>query len=152
VGNPSFTFRLERVRSLRERAEEQAREELAKGLSHRLRGEALLHDAVQTVGTAREASLGVARRGATAHDLIAAQAYVERTERDRQAAALDLDRRDAEVEARRTALAAAAQEREVLERLRRSAHEAHRAEQGRLEQSELDEIALAVHRRGQVAA
>ena len=42
VGTPSFNFRLERVRSLRERAEEAAREELARELNHRVRGEALV--------------------------------------------------------------------------------------------------------------
>ena len=42
MGTPSFNFRLERVRSLRERAEEAAREELARELNHRVRGEALV--------------------------------------------------------------------------------------------------------------
>ncbi len=42
VETPSFTFRLERVRELRERAEERAREELARELQLRMRGEALL--------------------------------------------------------------------------------------------------------------
>jgi len=152
VEHPSFHFRLERVRSLRERAEEQAREELARGLNHRLRGEALLNDAVAATQAAREATLGTALRGATAMDLAAAQAFAERTERHRQAAALDLDRRDAEVEARRTALATAAREREVIERLERRKRAEHDAECARIAQIELDEVALAVHRRGQVAA
>ncbi len=153
VGNPSFTFRLERVRSLRERAEEQAREELAKQMSHRLRGEELLHEANSAAGDARQACLGIAlTAGATAHDLMGAQAFIERTERNRQAAALDLDRRDAEVDARRVLLAAAAQDREAVERLERRARAAHMAESARIEQIELDEMALSVHRRGQVAA
>ena len=46
-GDPSFKFRLERVRSLRERAEEAAREELARELNHRVRGEALLREATR---------------------------------------------------------------------------------------------------------
>ena len=152
VGNPSFSFRLERVRSLRERAEEQAREELARGLNHRLRGEALLREATLATHAAMDHTRGASARGATASDLMAAQAFVERTERDRQAAALDLDRRDAEVDARRVALAAAAQEREVIERLKRRRRSEHEAEAARVEQGELDEIALSVHRRGQVAA
>ena len=90
--------------------------------------------------------------GATARDLIAAQAFVERKELDRQAAALDLDRQDAEVDARRTALALAARDREVIERLERRKRSEHIAECARLDQIELDEIALAVHRRGAVAA
>jgi flagellar FliJ protein len=153
VGSPSFTFRLERVRSLRERAEEQAREELAKGLSHRLQGEALLQQASDTVGAARRTSLGLSTgRAASAHELMAAQAYIERTERDQHAASLDLDRRDAEVVARRTTLAAAAQELEAIERLKRRARSEWVADSARAEQINLDEIALAVHRRKQVAA
>lgn len=147
-----FTFRLERVRSLRERAEEQAREELARELGARLRSEALLSQAAAAAGAAREASMDTARRGATARDLIAAQAFIERTELDRQAAALGLDRQDAEVHARRTTLALAARDREVIERLERRKRAEHAAECARLEQIELDEIALSVHRRGKVAA
>ena len=150
MGSPDFTFRLERVRSLRERAEDQAREELARGLSHRLEGEALLHRASEAVGAARGKTLATALGGATAHDLIAAQAFAERAERERQSAELELDRRETEVDARRTALTAAARDREVIERLKERARSAHVAEATRREQSELDEIALSVHRRGQV--
>ena len=49
VETPSFTFRLERVRSLRERAEEHARDDLARELQLRLRGEALLREATSAV-------------------------------------------------------------------------------------------------------
>ena len=154
MGNPSFTFRLERVRSLRERAEDQAREELAKGLRHRLEGEALLRQAGVAAGAAREATLSTAMRpeGASAASLIAAQVFAERRHAEHKAAMLDLSRRDAEVDARRTALTAAARDREVLERLKRRARAEHDAEVAREEQIELDEIALAVHRRGTVAA
>ena len=108
VETPSFTFRLERVRDLRERAEEHAREELARELAMRMRGEALLREASHAVDSARDTGSGVFRRfGATGADMLAAQAYVERTERDRREAALDLDRQDAEVDARRQVLAAA---------------------------------------------
>ncbi len=153
MGSPAFTFRLERVRSLRERAEEQAQEHLARGLSDRLKSEALLQQAAGAARSAREATLGTALGGgATGHDLIAAQAFAERREAERQAAALDLHRRETEVAARRTALAAAAREREVIERLERRKRAEHVAECARLDQIELDEIALGVHRRGQVAA
>jgi len=154
VGSPSFTFRLERVRSLRERAEEQAKEELAKGLHHRMAGEALLAQAAAAATSARDLTAGTALRpgGASALDLMAAQAYLERTEREREAAALELDRRDTEVEARRTALTAAAQEREAVERLKQRAHTRHTSELARTAQVELDEIALSVHRRGQLGA
>jgi flagellar FliJ protein len=152
VGSPAFTFRLERVRSLRERAEEQARENLAAGLNARLQSEALLQQAAGAARAARDATLGTALRGASGHDLLAAQAYSERREAERQSAALDLHRRDTEVAARRAALTAAARDREVIERLERRKRAEHAAEVARVEQIELDEIALGVHRRGQVAA
>lgn len=151
MGAP-FTFRLERVRSLRERAEDQAREDLARELGVRLRGEALLLRAIAEAAAAREASMDTALRGSTARDLASAQAFVERKELMRQAAALELDRQDGEVDARRTALALAAQEREVIESLERRQRAEHVAEQARLEQMELDEIALNVHRRRGAAA
>lgn len=152
MGSPSFTFRLERVRSLRERAEEQAKEELAKGLHHRTAGEVLLSRAAAAASSARELTAGTALRpgGASALDLMAAQAYLERTERQQEAATLELDRRDTEVEARRTALTAASQDREAVERLKSRAHHRHTAELARTAQVELDEIALSVHRRGRL--
>ena len=153
VETPSFTFRLERVRSLRERAEENAREELARELQLRLRGEALLLEATHAVSAARDSGRGAFERfGASGADLLAAQAFMERTERDRREAALDLDRQDAEVEARRRALTEAAREREVIDRLKKRRRADHDREVARREQIALDEVALAVHRRGQVAA
>ena len=153
VETPSFTFRLERVRSLRERAEEHAREELARELQLRLRGEALLREATHAVSAARETGRGAFQRfGATGSEMIAAQAFMERTERDRREAALDLDRQDAEVEARRRALTEAAREREAIDRLKKRQKADHDREVARREQIALDEVALAVHRRGKVAA
>ena len=151
---PSFTFRLERVRSLRERAEDAAREELARELTHRLRGEALLREATEVASDARQAGLGTATRagGASGADLLAAQAWIERSERHRREAALDLDRQDAEVQAQRANLAVASREREVISRLEARQHAEHQREAARVEQIALDEMALAVHRRGQVAA
>jgi flagellar FliJ protein len=154
VETPSFTFRLERVRSLRERAEDAAREELARELTHRLRGEALLHEATQVASEARQAGLGTATRpgGASGADLLAAQAWIERSERTRREAALDLDRRDAEVDARREALAHAARERQVIEKLKTRRRADHEREWARRAQIDLDEVALGVHRRRRVAA
>ena len=150
---PSFTFRLERVRSLRERAEEHAREELARELQLRLRGEALLREATHAVTAARDTGRGAfGRFGASGADLIAAQAFMERAERDRREAALDLDRQDAEVEARRRALTEAARERETIDRLKQRQKAGHEREVARREQIVLDEVALTMHRRGKVAA
>src|SRR3954469_105670 len=153
VETPSFTFRLERVRSLRERAEENAREELARELQLRLRGEALLREATHVVSAARDTGRrAVQRLGASGADLLAAQACMERAERDRREAALDLDRQDAEVEARRRALTAASRDRQAIGKLEERGRAEHAREMARREQIDLDEVALGVHRRGQVAA
>ena len=79
VETPSFTFRLERVRTMRERAEERAQEDLANELRLRMRGEALLKQATSAVTTARRAGLDTVRGDrTTSSDLLAAQAYLER--------------------------------------------------------------------------
>jgi flagellar FliJ protein len=153
VETPSFTFRLERVRTLRERAEERAQEELAHELRLRVRGEALLRDATRAVGQAREAGLSTVGAGrASAHDLLSVQAYLERAERTRREAALDLDRQDAEVDARRVALAAAARDRQAIDKLKDRQRADHEREWARRSQNQLDEFALGMHRRGSVAA
>ena len=152
VETPSFTFRLERVKSLRERAEERAQEDLANELRLRLRGEAMLlaanHAASEAVQTAREVTFAPASAG----DLLAAQAYIERAQRDRADAALDLDRRDVEVAARRTALQSAARDRQVMDKLEQRQRADHDREWARRAQGDLDEIALSVHRRANAAA
>jgi len=152
VETPSFTFRLERVRSLRERVENRAREELAHELQLRLRGEAMLREAAEAVSAATDSGRSAARVRASGVDLIAAQAYIERAERTRREAALDLDRQDAEVAARRTRLQAAARDRQVIEKLEQRQRAAHDAEWARRSQGALDEVALAVHRRGAIRA
>jgi len=152
VETPSFTFRLERVRSLRERTEDRAREALARELAHRVRGEALLAAAHATAEGARDGGRGAQRAGASAADLLARQAFIERAERETREAALELDRRDAEVAARRDSLAEAAREREVIERLKRRQAADHERTWARRAQGALDEVALAVHRRGTVAS
>jgi flagellar FliJ protein len=147
VTSPPFQFRLERVRSLRERAEEHAKEELAAGLAHRLRGAALLDAATRAAGEARDLLGGTVQGGASGADLQAAQAWVERAERNRLAAELDLGRRDAEVTARRRVLAHAARDHEAIVRLRDRRRAEHDREHARREQAVLDEVALTQHRR-----
>ena len=142
-----FNFRLERVRALRERFEDQAREELAASLSVRLKGEAMLRAASETYTRAQDTRRHTAAIEVSGEDLLASQAYIERASRMRQAAELELDRRDAEVDARRTALLAAARERQVLERLKERRHADHRRESQRVEAGLLDEVAIATHRR-----
>jgi flagellar FliJ protein len=149
VETPSFTFRLERVRTLRERAEERAREALSAELRVRAEGEALLDQAIHAVGTARDAGRGAVSGGrVSALDLMSAQNFLERAERTRVEAALELDRRDAEVAVKRQHLAAAARDRQAIDKLKERRKAEHDAEWARRSQNTLDELALAVHRRG----
>jgi flagellar protein FliJ len=150
VNRPRFTFPLERVRALRERTEDQAKEELAASLAHRLKGEAMLRAAGNAVKDAQSVQRSALATG-SGTDLMLAQAYLERTERAREAASLELDRRDSEVEARRNALQYAAQERQVLERLKERRRADHEREVARREGIALDEIALDIHRRKSAA-
>jgi flagellar protein FliJ len=148
VETPSFVFRLERIRSLRERAEERAREDLAHELRLRLRGEAMLLEATHAAAQATQTGRDAVTSRTSGMDLIAAQAYIERAERDRREAALDLDRQDAEVAARREILTAAARDRQAIDRLKERRKAEHDAEWSVRIQNQLDELALAVHRRG----
>jgi flagellar protein FliJ len=151
VETPSFTFRLERVQSLRKRAEARAQEDLATELRHRMRGEAMLLEATHAASAAAQAGRDAALGRASGMDLIAAQAYIERAERTRREAALDLDRQEAEVAARRDALRAAARDRQVMDKLEQRQRADHDRTWARRAQGALDEIALGMHRRAQVA-
>jgi flagellar FliJ protein len=147
VERPSFTFRLERVRSMRARAEDEAREALAAELRLRMRGEALLRQAAERAAQARERSLATVAGGASGQALLAAQAWIERTELQRQSAALELDRRDVEVAARREVLAVAARDRQAIDKLEERQRAAFDAEWAAREQHAIDEIAMVMHRR-----
>jgi flagellar FliJ protein len=151
VETPSFTFRLERVKTLRERAEARAQEDLARELNLRLRGEAMLREATYAASAATDAGRDAVQARTSGIDLIAAQAFIERAERTRREAALDLDRQDAEVAARRVALQAAARDRQVMDKLKERQKTDHDAHWARVAQGNLDEIALSVHRRGAAA-
>jgi flagellar FliJ protein len=149
VENRPFHFRLERIRAVRERIEDQAKEELSASLADRLKGEAMLRAASDELASAREKRVERFTTGtATGDELVASQAYLEQAQRTREARALDLDRRDTEVAARRDALTAAARERQVLERLKERRREDHVRETERRASAALDELALGVHRRG----
>jgi flagellar FliJ protein len=147
VTRPPFQFRLERVRALRERAEEQAQEELASSLAIQMKGEAMLRAASNNVDGAHRARRQSSTGELSGAELIALQAYLERAERARESAALELDRREAEVDARRAALTARSQERQVLEKLKERRREDHNREHDRRESVVLDEMALNSHRR-----
>jgi flagellar export protein FliJ len=149
---PSFRFGLERVKSLREQAEDSAREELARELALRMRGEAILRRAAAAAAAARDTGRESAVRSASGADLLAAQQWMEVADRRRREAALDLDRQNAEVDARRAALVEASRQREVIARLEARRRDEHRREVERRAQIDLDEVALTVHRRRGVAA
>jgi flagellar protein FliJ len=141
----TFTFGLERVRELREHAESQAKEELAASLNQRVRGAAMLAQASEQLATA--AAAGRPTEGATrnAADLVAHERWMQALRREQENKALSLDRLDAEVDARRSALGDASRDREVLERLKERQHQAHKAEVARREGAELDELALNMY-------
>lgn len=148
---PAFSFRLERVRALRERSEDLAREDLAVSMSLRLQGQGMLHAAESRLDEARSLRRDQAGVPLTGEDLRAAQAYLEQTERMREAAASDLDRREEDVHARRGALETAARERKVLERLKERRLAEHKLEAARVEGVLLDEMATARFRRAEGA-
>jgi len=147
VSAARFQFRLERVRALRERAEDEAREGYAQTLAARTRGAAHLAGQTARVSGARDAHRAAFTGAVPAAQLMAHQAFLERTERAEKAAELDLHRRDAEVDAALTGLRHAAQERQVLERLKERRATEHRRAAERAEGIAIDELALAVHRR-----
>ena len=151
VGSPHFTFRLERVRALRERAEDQAKEDYAASLAYRLEGAAMLRAAAEHRDHARSSVRPAADAALSGMDLLAAQAWLDRLELAREAAELELDRREAEVEARHIALVRAASERHALERLSEKRRAEHAVEMNRREAYELDELAAAGHRRRSLA-
>ena len=134
VSNPSFVFSLERVREVRAHEEDMAREAFAASLSLRARGVALLADAKARAAAAREQAVAETspRSGAA---LISAQAWLERVQRSQEQAALELDRRSAELEERR----------QVLERLKDRKRQAHHLETNRRDAVALDEVAMTGH-------
>jgi flagellar protein FliJ len=143
----AFQFRLERVRALRERGEDLAKEELAGALSRRTDCEARLRATGETLDAARDQQRSLSAVATSSFDLLARQQYLERVERDRVAGQQDLVRHDADVQARRAALVVAARERQALERLKERQRVDHARELARVEGAELDEIALTLHRR-----
>jgi flagellar protein FliJ len=145
----SFRFRLERVRALRERREELARQELAKAMS----GLAGSRDRLRAV-EARLEQLRAEQRAASglentvsAGELCAQQAFVEHVEAQRAGGVHELTRHEAAVALRGSELGHAARERQTLERLRDRQRAEHEREVGRREGLALDEIALERFRR-----
>ena len=147
MAGPSFRFRLERVRALRERAEDEAKEAFAGAMMDRLRSEQEMENAADRVAQAREAQLDATAAPISAIDLMARQAYLERSERAHQASQDDLNRRDVALEQKREELTEAARDRQALERLKENRRIEFVREQQRIEAANLDEIALNGFRR-----
>jgi flagellar protein FliJ len=143
-----FRFPLERIRALRERGEDLAKQELAGALTRRESCADRLRAMGDEIAGAFQAQRASAAAGpASALDLVAHQAYLERMEQIREAGQLDLDRHEAEVDARRDALREAARQRQALERLKDRRRADHERAVARAEGVVLDEIALSQHRR-----
>jgi flagellar export protein FliJ len=141
---PSFRFRLERVRAVRERKEKLAQRELADALSRRSSSASELRTAEDRLEHAREEQRNVAGQHAalSGGDLLARQAFLERAEAQRRMSERELAQREAEVAARDAELASAATEHEMLNRLRERRRGEHDREAARHEMGLLDEIAV----------
>ncbi|HEY3829857.1 MAG TPA: flagellar export protein FliJ [Solirubrobacteraceae bacterium] len=145
----SFRFRLERVRALRERREDLAKQELAKALSRLSGSQDRMHavDAhlAQTLADQRLATSASAT--VAAEELLARQAFVEHIEAQRTSGARELEQREADVAERGTELGKAAREHRMLQRLKERQRDEHDREVGRREGIVLDEIAIDRFRR-----
>ena len=146
MNGPSFRFRLERIRDLRERREDDAKQELAGAMSRRSRCEQQLDNIAKMVQQARDAQTP---EGSfiTGTDLVARQAYLERVEAAQRSTERDLHRHDQDVAGRRDALAQAARDRQVLERLKANQLAEHNREAARREGIAQDEIAINAYNR-----
>jgi flagellar export protein FliJ len=148
MNGPSYRFRLERVRALRERRESAAKLDLAGALALRTEFLTRLQSDDERIAEARaQAPAPGASLPLRAAELAGRQAYMERLEATRRTSVRELAQQDAELNNRRLALSAAAQDRQVLERLKGRGQAAHAAENLRQEGMELDEMALEQFRR-----
>jgi flagellar FliJ protein len=147
MNGASFRFRLERVRALRERHEDAAKEELAGAMLRHRRCEEEVQAAAARIASARAAQVDATRLPISATDLLARQAYLERAERAHQATRQDLQRHEVELAQRRQALTQAARDRQALERLKEHRRADHEREASRQEGLMLDEIAINGFRR-----
>jgi len=140
-------FSLERLRQLRQHDEQLAKEGFAASLGQRLRGQAMLQHAQLAVRASQDATRGAASEPRSGHDLLAAQAWMDRVRATREQAAIHLGRYEAELEASRAELGLAAQKRAVLDRLKDRHSAESRLAAARVEYAQLDEVALSQHRR-----
>jgi flagellar FliJ protein len=149
VTGPSFRFRLERVRAVRERKEKLAQQELARSISRLSSSQAELRSAEAELAHAQDEQRTAASSSSTmgGAELLARQAFLERIEGERERQREELQRSEAEVADRNAKLAVAASEHEMLNRLRERRRGEHNREQARKESNFHDEIAAVRHRR-----
>jgi flagellar protein FliJ len=138
-----FQFSLETVRSLREEAEQRARQDLAQELAQDAARRCEVAAADARLESARNLTRPVSGASVTADVLRARQAYVERCEREQAEAEASARAQEQAVERRRMLLEAASRDRQALERLKEHHHAAHVREELRRENAELADITLA---------
>jgi flagellar protein FliJ len=146
-GGSPFRFRLERVRELRERKEDEAKRALANAMADHFRAEERLLEAERNIESARAAQLDASVGPRSGLDLVAHQAYLERTESARAVSEQVVVRSEARVDTQRDELTEAARDRQALERLKARREAEFVAEAARLESNMLDEIAIINFRR-----
>jgi flagellar export protein FliJ len=151
VSGPSFRFSLERVRALRERAEDAAREALAGAIQDHHRTQVAMEQAAQVVLEARDFQLQATGSPVGADELLARQAYLEQSERNHRASLDALSRSEAVVAQFRHKLTEAARSRQALEKLKEHRRVDFEREQARQESIVLDEVALNNYRRREAA-
>ncbi|MGA2165541.1 MAG: flagellar export protein FliJ [Solirubrobacteraceae bacterium] len=149
---PSFRFRLERVRALRQRKELLAQEELARAITQRTGSQNRLRRVEEHLERAFvHQRLAAGEDGnataVSAAELLARQAFVEHVEAQRVMGIRELERHEADVADCDNQLGCAAREHEILERLKDRQRAEHEREAGRRENAQLDEIALERFRR-----
>ncbi len=144
---PSFRFRLERIRALRQRKENLARKELASAISQRAGSQNRLQrveEHLEQAHTHQRLAAGEGRNTTivSAAELLARQAFVEHIEAQRTMGMRELERHEADVADCDIQLGLAAREHEILERLKERRRSEHEREVGRREGERLDEIAI----------
>jgi flagellar FliJ protein len=148
-----FRFGLQRVRDLRAHDEDTAKEQFAASLSQRVRGEAMLRSVdAQFIAALAEAPVSPGLRPLSGADLHSRQAWIERLERSRTDAQVQLVGLEQQLEQHRAELTDASRRREVLDKLSDRQRDEHRRAEGVRQTTALDEMALQMHTRRSAAA
>lgn len=110
-----------------------------------------MEQAAQAVLNARDAQLQATGCPVGAEELLARQAYLERSERNHRASLDAVSRSETRVAQQRRSLTEAARNRQALEQLKEHRRSDFEREQARLESIVLDEVALNNFRRRDAA-